>query len=60
LKSECFAHTMAFNVLPQIDVFLPNGYTKEEMKMINETRKILEDDSIGITATTVRVPVLRG
>ena len=60
LKSECFAHTMAFNVLPQIDVFLPNGYTKEEMKMINETRKILGDDSIGITATTVRVPVLRG
>jgi len=43
--------------LPQIDSFLPNGYTKEEMKMVNETKKILHDDSIRITATTVRVPV---
>ena len=59
---ECkvFAHPIAYNVLPHIDAFLENGYTKEEMKMVNETRKILEDDSIGITATTVRVPVVRG
>ena len=48
------------NILPHIDSFLENGYTKEEMKMINETRKILRDDSIAITATTVRVPVQGG
>ena len=48
------------NVLPQIDVFLDNGYTKEEMKMLNETRKIMGDDSIRLTATTVRVPVKGG
>lgn len=54
---EVFPYQIAFNCLPHIDVFLENGYTKEEMKMVNETRKILEDDSIGITATTVRVPV---
>jgi aspartate-semialdehyde dehydrogenase len=48
------------NVIPQIDVFLENGYTKEEMKMVNETRKILGDDQIGITATTVRIPVIGG
>ncbi len=52
-----FPHPIANNCLPHIDVFLPNGYTKEEMKMVNETRKILGDDSIRITATTVRVPV---
>jgi aspartate-semialdehyde dehydrogenase len=46
--------------LPHIDAFLDNGYTKEEMKMVNETRKILEDDSIAVTATTVRVPVFFG
>ncbi|MBI5698969.1 aspartate-semialdehyde dehydrogenase [Candidatus Saganbacteria bacterium] len=51
---------IAFNVIPQIDSFLDNGYTKEELKMVNETRKILEDDSIKITATTVRVPVAIG
>ena len=51
---------IAFNVVPQIDVFMDNGYTKEEMKMINETRKILEDDTIAITATCVRVPVVIG
>ncbi len=55
-----YPHRIAFNVLPQIDVFLENGYTKEEMKMVNETRKIMGDDSIGVTATTVRVPVLYG
>ncbi len=58
-----FPHQMAFNVLPQLpqsDAFLPNGYTDEEMKMINETKKILEDSSFRITTTTVRVPVFRG
>ncbi|MEN6627728.1 MAG: aspartate-semialdehyde dehydrogenase [Candidatus Sumerlaeia bacterium] len=54
-----FRYTMAFNCLPQIDVFLENGYTKEEMKMVNETHKIL-DPEIRVTATTVRVPVFRG
>jgi len=52
-----YPHRIAFNCLPHIDVFLDNDYTKEEMKMVNETRKIFNDDSIGITATTVRVPV---
>lgn len=55
-----FPHPIAGNCLPHIDVFLSNGYTKEEEKMINETRKILGDDSIKITATTVRVPVFNG
>src|SRR3978361_1051321 len=48
------------NVIPQIDVFLDNAYTKEEMKMVNETKKIMGDDSIGLTATTVRIPVMGG
>ncbi len=52
-----FPYQIAFNLIPQIDVFLDNGYTKEEMKMLNETRKIMGDDSIAVTATTVRVPV---
>ena len=52
-------YPIAFNLIPQIDVFLDNLYTKEEMKMVNETRKILEDYEIKITATTVRVPVYR-
>lgn len=51
---------IAFNVVPQIDAFVDNGYTKEEMKMVNETRKIFEDDSIPISATAVRVPVAVG
>jgi len=55
-----FPHPIAGNCLPHIDSFLPNGYTKEEMKMVNETRKILGDYSIRITATTVRVPVFNG
>ncbi|MFH0933277.1 MAG: aspartate-semialdehyde dehydrogenase [Nitrospirota bacterium] len=55
-----YPYQIAFNVLPHIDKFLENDYTKEEMKMVNETRKILGDDSIRITATTVRVPVFRG
>jgi aspartate-semialdehyde dehydrogenase len=57
VKSEVYPHQIAFNCLPHIDVFLDNGYTKEEMKMVNETRKIMEDDSIRVTSTTVRVPV---
>ncbi|MDU4959723.1 MAG: aspartate-semialdehyde dehydrogenase [Sporomusaceae bacterium] len=52
-------YQIAFNLLPQIDVFLEDGYTKEEMKMVHETHKILNDYSIGITATTIRVPVYR-
>ncbi|HIJ55830.1 MAG TPA: aspartate-semialdehyde dehydrogenase [Deltaproteobacteria bacterium] len=59
-KNKVYPHRIAFNCLPHIDVFLDNGYSKEEVKMVNETRKILEDDSIGITATTVRVPVFYG
>jgi aspartate-semialdehyde dehydrogenase len=54
---KVYPHRIAFNCLPHIDVFLENGYTKEEMKMVNETQKILGDPSIAVTATTVRVPV---
>ena len=53
-----FAHPIAFNCIPQIDDFLPGGYTKEEMKMVHETRKIMGDDSIDVCPTCVRVPVL--
>ncbi len=60
IEKKVYPHQIAFNVLPHIDKFLENGYTKEEMKMVNETRKILGDDSIRLTATTVRVPVFRG
>jgi aspartate-semialdehyde dehydrogenase len=56
-EQSVYPHRIAFNCLPHIDVFQENGYTKEEMKMVNETRKILEDDTVGVTATTVRVPV---
>lgn len=59
-KKNVYPHRIAFNCLPHIDVFLDNGYTKEEMKMLNETRKIMEDNTIGVTATTVRVPVFFG
>ena len=59
-KTHVYPHRIAFNCLPHIDIFLDNGYTKEEMKMVNETRKIMEDDSIAVTATTVRVPVFFG
>lgn len=55
-----YPYKIDFNVLPQVDVFLDNGYTKEEMKMVNETKKILGDSGIQVTATTVRVPVLGG
>ncbi len=57
---KVYPHRIDMNVLPHIDVFGDNGYTKEEMKMVNETRKILGDDSIGVTATTVRVPAIGG
>jgi aspartate-semialdehyde dehydrogenase len=57
---KVYPHRIAFNCLPHIDVFLDNGYTKEEMKMVNETKKIMGDDSIEVTATTVRVPVFYG
>ncbi len=60
MEHKVYPHQIAFNCLPQIDSFLDNGYTKEEMKMVNETRKIFEDDTIGITATAVRVPVFYG
>jgi aspartate-semialdehyde dehydrogenase len=57
---KVYPYQIAFNCLPQIDEFLPSGYTKEEMKMLNETRKIMGDRSIQVTATTVRVPVYVG
>lgn len=57
IKKEKFPHQIAFNCIPHIDVFLANGYTKEEWKMIQETRKILEEPSLPVTATSVRVPV---
>jgi aspartate-semialdehyde dehydrogenase len=57
---KVYPHRIAFNVLPHIDVFLENGYTKEEMKMVLETQKIMGDESIEVTATTVRVPVFYG
>jgi aspartate-semialdehyde dehydrogenase len=66
VKGETVEHPMAYkypidlNVIPQIDVFTENGYTKEEMKMVNETKKIMGDDSIRVTATTVRIPVMGG
>ncbi len=59
IKCNVYPHQIAFNVLPHIDKFLENGYTKEEMKMVNETKKIMGDPSIRVTATTVRVPVFR-
>ena len=65
-ERKCVEGPMAYkypidlNVIPQIDVFLENGYTKEEMKMVNETRKIMRDDNIKVTATTVRIPVMGG
>jgi len=59
-KGRVFPHTIAFNCLPQIDSFLDDGYTKEEMKMVNETKKIMGDSSIKVSATTVRVPVFIG
>ncbi|HOJ51898.1 MAG TPA: aspartate-semialdehyde dehydrogenase [Syntrophales bacterium] len=60
VKPKVYPHQIAFNCLPHIDVFLENGYTKEEMKMVNETKKIMKDPSIAVSATTVRVPVFYG
>jgi aspartate-semialdehyde dehydrogenase len=61
VKGEmAYAYPIDLNVIPQIDVFTDNGYTKEEMKMVNETKKIMGDDRIGVTATTVRIPVMGG
>ena len=60
IESKVYPKQIAFNVLPQIDVFMENGYTKEEMKMVWETRKILGDDTIQVNPTTVRVPVFYG
>jgi aspartate-semialdehyde dehydrogenase len=61
-KSEemAYKYRIDLNAIPQIDVFMDNGYTKEEMKMVNETRKIMGDDNIKLTATTVRIPVMGG
>ena len=55
-----YKYPIDLNVIPQIDVFTENGYTKEEMKMVNETKKIMRDDNIKVTATTVRIPVMGG
>ena len=60
IKTEVYPKQIAFNVLPQIDVFLDNGYTREEMKMVWETRKIFEDEAIQVNPTAVRVPVFYG
>jgi len=57
---RAYKYPIDLNVIPQIDVFLDNGYTKEEMKMVKETNKIMQDDSIRVTATTVRIPVVGG
>ncbi len=57
-QKKVYPHQIAFNAIPHIDVFLDNGYTKEEIKMVNETKKIMGDDSIRVSATTVRIPVV--
>ncbi len=58
--AKAYPYTIDLNVLPHIDVFMDNGYTKEEMKMVNETRKIFSDDSIKVSPTAVRIPVMGG
>jgi aspartate-semialdehyde dehydrogenase len=60
ISRSVYPHRIAYNCLPHIGAFLDNGYTEEEMKMVNETRKIFEDQAIGVCATTVRVPVYYG
>ena len=60
MDNKVFPKQIAFNVIPQIDSFEDNGYTREEMKMVNETHKIFNDSSIGITATAIRIPVVGG
>jgi aspartate-semialdehyde dehydrogenase len=57
---KAYPYTIDMNVIPQIDVFTENGYTKEEMKMVNETKKIMQDNTIAVTATAVRIPVMGG
>src|SRR3989339_871062 len=57
---SAYPYQIDMNLIPQIDTFLDNGYTKEEMKMVNETKKIMGDESIAVSATTVRVPVVGG
>ncbi len=59
IEVDKFPYQLLFNVIPQVDIFLENDYTKEEMKMVNETRKILHDDNIKVSATCVRLPVFR-
>ena len=59
VETKVYPHQIAFNCIPHIDTFLDNGYTREEMKLVNETKKIMEDDTIRVTATAVRVPVFR-
>jgi aspartate-semialdehyde dehydrogenase len=59
ITAEVFPHQIAFNVLPHVDAFLENGYTREEMKLVHETRKILGDETIQVSPTAVRVPVFR-
>jgi len=60
IKKEVYPHQIAFNLLPHIGEFLTNGYTEEELKLANETKKIMEDDHLSVTATCVRVPVFIG
>jgi aspartate-semialdehyde dehydrogenase len=61
LRGEmAYPHPIDLNAIPQVDVFLDNGYSKEEMKMVNETKKVMRDESLRITATTVRIPVMGG
>jgi aspartate-semialdehyde dehydrogenase len=60
VKSELYPRQIAFNAIPQIDVFEDNGYTREEMKMVWETHKIFADESIAVNATAVRIPVFFG
>ncbi|MFW5976474.1 MAG: aspartate-semialdehyde dehydrogenase [Bacillota bacterium] len=60
IKSEVYPHQIAFNVLPHIDVFYDNGYTKEELKLVRETKKILDDSSIAVSSTAARIPVFYG
>jgi len=59
IKKEVYPHQIAFNLLPHVDAFLDDGYTKEEMKMLNEGRKIMGIDDLRVTCTCVRVPVFR-
>jgi aspartate-semialdehyde dehydrogenase len=59
-REMAYKYKIDLNAIPQIDVFMENGYTREEMKMVNETRKIMGDNAIMLTATTVRIPVVGG